>query len=185
MAGGRGRQARQRARSGCAKLPSASITSTPISAAGSTACRCRAGSAPRRPASSKRSGPGVAGLQAGRSRRLCGRADRRLCRGADHARRSPGADSRRHQRPRGRGDDAEGHDRLVSGAPHAPGEARRDDPVPCGGRRRRADCLPMGEASRRDGDRHRRRRREGGAGPQERLRPSDRLPARGFCRPRQ
>ena len=45
-----------RARSGFATTRSGLTTSTPISAAVCTRCRCRAGSVPRRPASSKRSG---------------------------------------------------------------------------------------------------------------------------------
>src|SRR5579884_3139637 len=42
--------------------------------------------------------------------------------------------------------------------------------------------MPMGKASGRHRDRHGRQRREGGAGEKERLRPSDRLSARGFRR---
>ena len=44
---------------------SGSISSTPTSAAGCIRCRCRAGSAPRRPGWSRRSGPGVSGLKPG------------------------------------------------------------------------------------------------------------------------
>ena len=98
--------------------------------------------------------------EAGRPRRLCRRADRRLCRGAGHAGRPPRSGARRHHRPAGGGDDAEGHDRLVSRAPHPSGQTRRDDPDPCRGRRGRPHRLPMGKASRRHRDRHRRRSRK-------------------------
>ena len=57
-------------------------------------------------------------------------------------------------RDRGR-HDAEGHDGRLSPAPHLPCPGRRHDPVPCRRGRRRPDRLPVGEASRRDGDRHR------------------------------
>src|SRR6202030_3239258 len=50
-------------------------------------------------------------------------------------------------------------DRLVPDPAHPCRKARRDDPDPCRGRRCRADRLPMGEASRRHGDRDGRRRR--------------------------
>ena len=64
-----------------------------------------------------------------------------------------------------RGDDAAGHDRAVSDAPHLHGEGRRHDRGACRGRRRRADPVPMGEASRRHGDRRRLDRAEGGTRP--------------------
>ena len=72
-------------------------------------------------------GPGVSELKARRPRRLCRRPDRRLCRGAGHAGRPSRPGAGRHHRPAGRGDDAEGHDRVVSGPPHPSGEtaARR------------------------------------------------------------
>jgi NADPH2:quinone reductase len=46
---------------------------------------------------------------------------------------------------------------------------RRHDPVPRGGRRRRPSRLPVGEAPRRHGDRHRRLGGQGAPRPRERL----------------
>ena len=66
-----------------------------------------------------------------------------------------------------------------------PLKARRNDPVPCGGRRRGSDRLPVGERARRDDDRHRRVGRESRAREGERLRAHDRLHAREFRRPRE
>ena len=71
-----------------------------------------------------------------------------------YRRRPSGEGAGRHQRRAGRGDDAEGHDRRISAAPHLQGEGGRHDPVPCRRRRRRADPRPMGQASRRDRHRH-------------------------------
>ena len=63
----------------------------------------------------------------------------------------------------GGGDDAQGPDGAISAAPDLSRAAGRHDPRPRGGGRRRADPLPMGQASRRDGHRDgrlaRRRRR--------------------------
>ena len=64
-------------------------------------------------------------------------------------------------------------------------EAGRHDPVPCRGRRRRADRLPVGQAAGGDGDRHGRQSRQGGAGAGAWLRPRHPLQGRGFRRPRQ
>ncbi len=93
----------------------------------------------------------------------------------------PDGDLRRDRR----GDDAEGTDGAVPPAPHVLGAGRPDDPVPRRRGRRRAHRLPMGEGSRRHGDRHGRLAGQGGTRPRERLRPRHPLPERGFRRPRQ
>ena len=64
------------------------------------------------------------------------------------------------------------------------GAAGRHHPDPRRRRRGRPDRVPMGEASRRHRDRHRVERREGRGRPRPRLRPCDRLHARGFSRAR-
>ena len=61
---------------------------------------------------------------------------------------------------------------LRSVYPVQPG---RHDPDSCRSRRCRPDHVPMGGGARRDGDRHGRHRREGGARARARLRPPDRL----------
>ena len=65
---------------------------------------------------------------------------------------------------------AEGHDGGVPAAASAPGRAGRDDPRPCGGRRRRPDHGPMGQGPRRRGDRH------GGLGGKSDPRPASSAP---------
>ena len=57
--------------------------------------------------------------------------------------------------------------------------ARPDHPVPCRRGRRRLDRLPVGQAPRRHGDRHRRERGQGRARAREWLRPRDPLRPRG------
>ena len=122
--------------------------------------------------------------QARRPRRLRHRP-RQLLGGAHHPGAGAGEDPGRHLRRDRRRHDAEGHDLAVSPAPHLQGEARGHDPVPCGGRRRRADRLPLGEASRRHRDRHRRLRGEGEARQGQRLRSRHPVPEGGFRRPRE
>ena len=65
-------------------------------------------------------GPRSQRSEAGRPRRLCRGADRRLRRRAGHASRPPGPAARRHYRPPGCRDDAERNDRMVSRSPHSP-----------------------------------------------------------------
>ena len=114
----------------------------------------------------------------------CGGAARLLQRGARDAGRPAGQAARRHLRSR-RGDaDAEGPHRPVSVPPDVQAQGRRHDPVPRGGGRRRAHRVPVGARARRDDDRHRRLRREGGAREGERLRADDRLHARELRRAR-
>ena len=119
--------------------------------------------------------------QGRRPRRLC-RSARRLCRGARDRRRPAGQDAGRHQRRTGGRDDAEGHDRRISAAPHLQGEAGRHRALSRRRRRRRADLRPMGEASRRDRHRHRRFGRQDRARQGARLRPRHQLPRAGFRR---
>ena len=130
-------------------------------------------------------GPGVADLKPGDRVAYAGGPLGAYSEAQGHAGRPARQTARRHHRPAGRGDDAEGHDGVVPDPPHPRGQTRRDDPDPCRGGRGRADRLPMGQASRRHRDRHGRRRRKGGARQGQWLRPPDQLPARGFCRARQ
>ncbi len=94
---------------------------------------------------------------AGRDRRLRDRTGDRRRQAGEAARRDRLQDRRRH--------DAAGHDSAVPRAPHLPGEGRRYDRGPRGGRRRRADPVPVGQASRCHRDRRGLHRAEGGDGP--------------------
>ena len=132
-------------------------TQRPLRAATAERARLRGA-----PASSRRSGPGSAASSPATGSPMPADRSAPMPTSA-YSGRPPGPGSRRHHRPASGRDDAEGHDGLVSGAPHPSGEARRDDPDPCRGRRGRPDRLPVGKASRRDRHRHRRRRGEGGA----------------------
>ena len=121
--------------------------------------------------------------EGGRSGRLLRRSARVLQRGARDARRPAGQGARRHLRSLGGDADAERaspSQYLFRQTLQAQG--RRDDPVPRGGRRRGPHRLPVGARARRDDDRHRRLRREGGAREGERLHAHDRLHAREFRR---
>ena len=69
---------------------------------------------------------------------------------------------------------------AISDPPDLSRQSRRHHPAACRGRRRRPDPRPMGQASRRHRDRHRRQRREGKARQGPWLRPHHRLYARGF-----
>ena len=184
MAAGRGRQARAGPGAAASTARSGSTTSTPTSAAGFTRCRCRAGSAPRPPASSRRSGPGSADLKPGDRVAYAGGPL-----GAYSEARVMPAD-RLVPVPAGI-TDQQAAAMMLKGMTawylirrtHAV-KTRRDDPDPRRGRRGRAHRLPMGQASRRHRDRHGRRRREGRARQGTRLRPPDQLPQGGFRRPR-
>ena len=101
-------------------------------------------------------------VQARRPRRDCGAARLRLCRGADCAGRPHREAAGRHRRQDRRLNDGARHDRALSLEGHLHGEARRHHRDPRRGRRRRPDRQPMGEASRRNRDRHGRQRRQGG-----------------------
>ena len=93
---------------------------------------------------------------------------RHLCRGAASPTRSSWSSCPDGDRLRYRGgDDAEGHDGAIPPAPDLRGEARRHDPVPRRRRRRRAHRVPMGEAPRRDRDRHRRLARTRPSSPRQ------------------
>ena len=171
-AGSRSRPASPaRARCGSGTPRSGSTTSTPTSAAGFTRCRCRAASARRRPASSRRSGPGVTGLKPGDRVAYAGGPL-----GAYSEARVMPAD-RLVPLPDGITDE-QAAAMMLKGMTAwylvrrtHPVKAGRDDPDPCRRRRRRPHRLPMGETSRRHRDRHRRRRRKGDARQGARLRP--------------
>ena len=90
---------------------------------------------------------------------------RRLCGGAADRRRPAGGTSRRRVRRAGGGLHAEGADGGISAASHLCGEAGRHDPLSRGRRRRRPDRRPVGETSRRHGDRQRRVRRRRSRSP--------------------
>ena len=108
-------------------------------------------------------GPGRHRSEAGRSRRLRRLAARRLFRGAaDPGRPAVEAARRRRRQDRG-GHDAEGADHPIPDPPDLSREGRRHHPAARRGRRRRPDPEPVGEASRRDRDRHGQQRREGEA----------------------
>ena len=184
LGGGRSRPAGHGRGRGSARPRSASTTSTPITAAAlpDAAARRLGHGGGRR---------GRGGRAGGRRRR--GRRPRRLCRrplGAYAEARVMPAD-RLVPVPDGIDDRPaaammlQGHDGVVPDPPHLPREARRDDPDPCRGRRRRADRLPMGKALGATvigtvGADEKARARQG-----ERLRPPDQLPERGFRRPGQ
>ena len=107
---------------------------------------------------------------AGRSRRVCVPAARRLCRRA-HARRGSGrGPARRHRRRDGRCADAEGHDRRVPAASHASRARGRNGARACRRRRRGAAAVPVGEGARRARDRHGVERGQGAARARARLR---------------
>ena len=76
----------------------------------------------------------------------------------------PGVPARRDFLRDRRGDDAQGPDRRISAVPLLQGPAGRQGSGPCGGGRRRADPVPMGAGSRRDGDRHGGKRGQGETG---------------------
>ena len=117
----------------------------------------RHGSGRRGPGCRRRRRPSAAG----RSRRLCLRAARRLCRrphpAGEPGRRAAGRD----RRGDGGGADAEGHDGRISPASHPPGAGGRDRPRPRGGGRRRTAALPVGQGPGRPRDRHRLHRCQG------------------------
>ena len=89
---------------------------------------------------------------------------------AQHPGRAAGAVARRHRRPHGGGDHAQGDVGAISPVARRTGQARRHHPVSRGRRRRRAARLPVGQAPGRQRDRHRQHPREGAPGVRERLR---------------
>ena len=117
--------------------------------------------------------------------RIRGRPARLVFGGAGDSRAIPGQAARQDRRGDRGGRDAQGANGRVPDSFDLRGKARRHDPVACRRGRHRPDPLAMGEASRRDRDRHRRQRREGQARRGPRLRPHDQLFARGFRRARQ
>ena len=152
---------RGRARSASTTAPSASTSSTSITAPAFIPRRDAVHSRRRGGGRGDRGRPGRDRLQDGRPGRLCrslgGYAEERNMPAAIVVK-LPDGDLRRD----GGGDDAEGPHGAISAAPHLQGESRRHDPVPCRGRRRRADRVPVGQAPGRDGHRHGRRQGEGG-----------------------
>ncbi len=92
-------------------------------------------------------GPGVTDIKVGRPGRLRQRADRLLCRGAHHPRRTPGQDPRRHHRPAGGIDDAEGPDDAVPDPHDLSREEGRHDPAARSRRRRRLDPVRNGPST--------------------------------------
>ena len=123
------------------------------------------------------------GVQGRRPRRLC--HDARLLRGAAQRRSQATRQAAGERQLRaGGGDDAERADRAIPSAPDLSGAEGRHDPGPRRGGRCWADPLPVGQASRRDGHRHR-----GIAGESQdrhglRRRSCHRLRERGLRRPR-
>ena len=108
-------------------------------------------------------GSGVDWVKPGDRVAYCGGALGAYSEVAGDAGRAAGQAARRHLRARRRDADAEGPHGPVPVPPDLPAQGRRDDPVPCGGGRRRPDRMPVGARARRHDDRHRRLRREGGA----------------------
>ena len=163
LAGGQTSASRGQARCGSSTRRSGSITSTPISAAGSTRCRCRAGSAAEAAGIVEEVGPGVSGLKPGDRVAYAGGPIGAYAEGrvmpADRLVPVPDGIT-----------DQQAAAMMLKGMTAwylvrrtHPVKTRRDDPDPCRGRWGRADRLPMGQASRRHRDRHRRRRRKGRA----------------------
>ncbi len=109
-------------------------------------------------------GPGVDHREGRRPRRLW-RPDRRLCRSPADRRRQAGQTAGAISSEQAAAMMLQGMTAQMLLRQVYRGEVRRHDPDPCRRRRRRPYRLPMGEGAWRDGDRHRRQRREGRARP--------------------